>query len=136
VPAYRGAFNPLELVYALYALGLFVRVNKAAKCSLEFLTTRTMSHPSQARTIPINLSSLRIECALLVRFLLESIQSLIFASNFFLFLQRRLRRYFFPVLLRYPLSLPLSFLLYNRVYRRLTRFFDMMDRFIESLDGS
>lgn len=56
--------NSLELIDALHALWLFIRVDKAAKRSPELLATRPMRHTSQTWTVPIDLAGFWVECSL------------------------------------------------------------------------
>lgn len=60
----------LELVNAVHALGLGVRVDEATERGLELFTTWSVGHASQARAIPVDLARLWVEGALLTGFLL------------------------------------------------------------------
>ena len=60
----------LKLVDAVHALGLSIGVDEAAECGLEFLSARTVGHASEARAIPVDLTSLGVESTLLASLLL------------------------------------------------------------------
>lgn len=62
-------YDVLELLNAVHTLGLLIREHEAAESSLELLATRTMGHATQARAVPVNLSSLGVESALLASLL-------------------------------------------------------------------
>lgn len=62
----------LELLNAVNTLGLLRGVHEAAECRLEFLSARAVGHATQARAIPVDLASLRVERSFLTSFLLES----------------------------------------------------------------
>src|SRR5947207_7554022 len=85
--------NVLELLHAVHSLRFFLRVYEATERALKLLAAapiiesgksrsdrlakndrdlpRAMRHPTQTRAVPVNLPSLLIERALLLRFLLE-----------------------------------------------------------------
>jgi hypothetical protein len=52
--------NLLELVDAVHPLGLLGRVHKAAKRRPELLPARPVCHTTQARAVPVDLSSLGV----------------------------------------------------------------------------
>lgn len=56
--------HALELLNAVHALRFFLRVHEARECLPELWATGTVGHAAQAGTVPIDLSSLWIECAL------------------------------------------------------------------------
>lgn len=60
----------LEFVNAVHALRLFRRIDEAAERSPEFLSAGAMCHASQARTIPVDFTRLRVEGTLLICLLL------------------------------------------------------------------
>lgn len=59
-------YDVLELLDTVHTLGLLGRVHKAAERSLELLAAGAVGHTTQARAIPVDLSSLGVESALLV----------------------------------------------------------------------
>lgn len=61
----------LELFNAVHTLGLFGRVDEAAKCRLELFATRTVGHATKTRAVPVDLAGFGIECALLVGLLFQ-----------------------------------------------------------------
>lgn len=54
-------YNVLELLNAIDALGLLVRVHEAGECCPELLSARAVGHTAQAWAVPVDLASLRIE---------------------------------------------------------------------------
>jgi hypothetical protein len=67
--------NVLELVDAVHALGLLLGVDEAAECIAELVAARPVGHAAQARAVPVDLARLGVECALLVRLSLESLDA-------------------------------------------------------------
>lgn len=63
--------NALELVNAVDALGLLLRVHEAAKGGLELLSARSVGHTTQAWAVPVDLASLRVKRGTLATLLLE-----------------------------------------------------------------
>lgn len=63
--------NLLELLNAVHALGLSFRVDEAAEGALELLATRAIGHAAKAGAVPVDLTRLGVECALLAGLLLQ-----------------------------------------------------------------
>lgn len=61
----------LELLNAVHALRLLLRVHEAAERSLELLSARAMRHTTQARAVPVDLAGLGVESGFLASLLLE-----------------------------------------------------------------
>ena len=59
----KAILHCLEFLYAVDALRLFFRVDEARESVTEFLTARSMGHPTEARTIPIDFTRLRVVSA-------------------------------------------------------------------------
>lgn len=65
----EAILHRLEVLNAVHALRVFLREYEAAECRSELLATRPIRHTAQARTIPVDLAGLLVECSLLTRFL-------------------------------------------------------------------
>ena len=63
--------NALKLLNAVHALGLLLRVHEAAERSLELLSTRAVSHSTQAGAVPVDLAGLGVEGGFLAGLLFE-----------------------------------------------------------------
>jgi hypothetical protein len=63
--------NILELLNAVNALGLLLGVDEAAERSLEVLSAWPVGHATEARAVPVDLASLRVECGLLASLFLK-----------------------------------------------------------------
>jgi hypothetical protein len=63
--------NILELLNAVNALGLLLGVDEAAERSLEVLSAWPVGHATEARAVPVDFSSLRVECGLLASLFLK-----------------------------------------------------------------
>src|ERR1700712_2266803 len=71
MPKTSKGVNLLEFVNAVHSLRLLLAVHKTAKGLLEVLPTRSRCHSSETRAVPVDLSSLWIECTLLPSFFFQ-----------------------------------------------------------------
>ena len=64
------SLDSLELINAVHALGLLLRVHETAERGLELLAAGPVRHAAQTGTVPVDLARLGVEGALLVGLLL------------------------------------------------------------------